>query len=120
MSDVDVESLVYEWFVWKSAGIFLERDAQVIGDSNVRFPTGYQQLLIFMKCYSERIVEYYYRQIRKRDIRILAEQEDCKEFFVLWKHRGSTRMLRIHETKIRIEVQEKINEIINRMSDDQA
>lgn len=112
MPEDDVGTLVFEWYVWKSAIGYFERDSKLISNSEVRFPRGYQHIFNYMGCYAQRLAEYFSRQLRRRDVRILGEKTDRNEHFVLWKHRGETRMLRIHENKLRYVVQLKMNEMV--------
>lgn len=116
MSDSDVEALVRSWFVWKSAAQYLEQDAKVIKASDVRFPKGYAHILNYIERYAKSMTEEAARHMRKRDIRILGEQMNQNEYFVMWKHRGKTNLLRVHDNSLRLEVQKKMNEVVEKMN----
>lgn len=53
------------------------------------------------------------KELRLSEVKIIKEKLDRGELFVVWSHQGVTDILRIHEGKLRTEVQKKVDGLIN-------
>ncbi len=53
-----------------------------------------------------------YRKLRQRGVRILGEHKDQDEYFIMWQFRQETGMLRLTRHQLKVEMQQKVEELI--------
>ncbi|MFM1654027.1 hypothetical protein ACI7RC_18285 [Brevibacillus sp. B_LB10_24] len=54
------------------------------------------------------------KKLRLSDIRIISEKKRG-EYFVIWKHRGETKMFRFNANKLQVEVQKRWSELTEKV-----
>jgi hypothetical protein len=109
---VEPHELVQTWLLWHQAVEFLKHDIPLMESSETRFPivyAGFLRLLGKAAFTKEREAA---KELRRAGITILGEKTDRGEYFVMWRQGGQTEMLRIHEAKLRVEVQKNIDELM--------
>jgi len=113
----EISRKINSWLAWRQAAEYIKIDREKIILMPVKLSVGYGMML-------ERFVEdiYFraqeeYKQLRKTGISILGVQFDKDEHFVLWKHLGETKLLRIHDMDLRKEAQKKVDELTREIAE---
>ncbi|UFJ42047.1 hypothetical protein LOK74_05985 [Brevibacillus humidisoli] len=96
---------------WRHVVSCLRHDALLIEGLDLRFPRAYQLVWKFWIDAAQVMAHATHADLRRVDIRLLGDQLDQGEHFVLWKYRGETRLLRLSQQKLHLAVQQKINEL---------
>ncbi|WP_139491811.1 hypothetical protein [Brevibacillus dissolubilis] len=105
--------LITTYLAWTRAIPKLEHDAQLIELSTTKLSYGYAHVLRFLLPVARSMAFAAQKDLKRLDIRILAEHEERGELFLLWKHRGETHMLRMRRNKIQALVQAKVDELVS-------
>lgn len=115
---VETKQLVLTWLHWHQAVEFLKHDIPLMESSDARFPTVYAGFLRLLgkKAYAKE--QEAAKELRRAGITILGEKTDRGEHFVMWRHGGQTDLLRIHEVKLRAEVQKKVDMLMCNLTDE--
>ncbi|MBO8162361.1 MAG: hypothetical protein H0Z34_01435 [Brevibacillus sp.] len=100
------------WLTWKQAVSFLRGDATLVAGSRLRFPRAYKLLWRFLTDAAQAMEEAAYADLRRLDVRLLGNQLDRGEHFVVWQHRGKIRILRVRKEQLRANVQRKLAELM--------
>lgn len=109
--------LVMSWLLWHQAAAFLQHDKSLVESAPVRFPKEYGMILQRLGQQANHKAQEAYRQLRRAGISILGKKVDRGELFLMWKHRGQTELLRILEAKLRAEVQKKVDELMENLTE---
>lgn len=112
---MEVDRLIRSWLVWRETSLHLQNDKQVIASSSVRFPMGYEYLLQYLLSASQFMTQTSYRRLHKKEVRILGEHKENREYFVLCKHQQKTRMIRMTHDQLMGEMQKKMEELIRKI-----
>ena len=115
---MDAAELVRSWFAWRKTVEFLRHDREKILGAPVRFPKDYAFVLERFEREAQARESDLRSQLRRHDVRILGEVTDRGEHFVTWRWGGQTEMLRIHEAKLRVEVQKNIDELMVKIAEE--
>lgn len=109
---LDGNERVMTWILLHQAVKYIQQDLPKVESAGLRFPFVAGGLLrqIGSRVYAKE--QEMTKDLKANGIRIVKEKMDQGELFVVWSHRGSTDIFRIHEGKLRSEVQKKIDELI--------
>ncbi|MFM1655529.1 hypothetical protein ACI7RC_26045 [Brevibacillus sp. B_LB10_24] len=117
LGDKMVEELILEWLCWRTAEEYMRSDWNLVHQMMGGLKLGPAHFYIFQHFAREikAMEQAVGKRLRQNDIRILAEQKDRGEHFVVWKHRGETKMFRIHQSKLQTEVQKRWSELTEKV-----
>lgn len=110
---MELDELVFEWIVWHQAVEYIKQDLPKVESANLRFPFLAGGILRQLGNNVYRKEQEVAKELRSSGIKIIKEKLDRGELFVVWSHQGMTDILRIHEGKLRTEVQKKVDGLIN-------
>ncbi|TRY24373.1 hypothetical protein FOI68_17120 [Brevibacillus sp. LEMMJ03] len=110
--------VVLSWLLWHQAVEFLKHDIPLMESSDTRFPIVYGAYLRLLGKAALTKEQEATKGLRRAGITILGEKTDRGEYFVMWRQGGQTEMLRIHEQKLRAEVQKKIDKLMVKIAEE--
>jgi hypothetical protein len=110
--------LVMTWLLWHQAVEFLKHDIPLMESSDTRFPIVYGAYLRLIGKAALTKEREAAKEMRRAGIAIMGEKNDRSEHFVMWRWGGQTEILRIHEAKLRAEVQKKIDELMVKIAEE--
>lgn len=114
---MEANEQVMTWLVWHQAVKYIQQDIPRVESMDLRFPSLATWVLRLLGSQVYKMEQETAKVLKANGIRIVKEKVDQGELFVVWSHRGSTDIFRIHEGKLRSEVQNKINELmVNRIA----
>ncbi|AIG25161.1 hypothetical protein GOP56_19855 [Brevibacillus sp. 7WMA2] len=109
---MEIQEQIFAYVIWKEAGKYLKRDTELLINSSLKLGMAYGHLLSFLCEVAYGMEKAVAKDLRKIDVRMLAIEEDRGETFVLWKHRGENRLMRIPFARIKRQIQEKMEDMI--------
>ncbi|GED35041.1 hypothetical protein P9G84_31410 [Brevibacillus centrosporus] len=110
------EEIMLEWLYWHHAVEYMKQDIPKVESAELRFPffAGWVLRQIGSQAYAKE--QEAAKELRENKIRILKEKLDQGELFVIWSYRGNSDIFRIHERKLRTEVQKRIDELMMKVT----
>ncbi|WP_232698818.1 hypothetical protein [Brevibacillus daliensis] len=113
---MEAQDFVISYVIWKEVASLLFQDSVIVGSSQLKLTHGYEHLLVFLREVALSMEKAALVDMRRKDIRMLAVEEDRGELFILWKHRGKNKMERVKIPYIRRCAQEKMEELVKTMN----
>ncbi|WP_156829089.1 hypothetical protein [Cohnella laeviribosi] len=110
--------LVLTWLLWHQTVELLKHDIPLMESSDTRFPivyAGFLRLLGKAAFTKEREAA---KELRRAGITIIGEKNDRSEHIVMWRWGDQTEILRIHEVKLREEVQKMIDKLMVKIAEE--
>lgn len=115
--DMEANEIVENWFIWRKTVDLLLHDKAAFENAQLKLPRGYADTLEQFARDAYAKAQEEYRQLKRAGISILGDQVDQGEHFILWKQRGETRLLRIHDKQLRDEASTKLNELVGSVAE---
>jgi len=115
---MNANEYVLSWLLWHQAVKYLQHDIPLVEEAAIRFPRQYGGMLRLIGKEAHNKEQEAARELRRNGIRILGEKLEHGELFLMWQQKGETEMLRVLESKVRFEVQKKLNELMQKFADD--
>ncbi|QDX92672.1 hypothetical protein EEL32_22935 [Brevibacillus laterosporus] len=110
---MEIQEQIFAYVIWKEAGKHLKSDIELLINSPLKLGKAYGQLLSFLCELAYAMEQASAKDLRKVDVRMLAIEEDGGETFVLWKHKGENRLMRIPFVRIKRQIQVKMEDMID-------
>ncbi|QOS97520.1 hypothetical protein JNUCC42_13025 [Brevibacterium sp. JNUCC-42] len=110
---MEIQEQIFAYVIWKEAKRHLKSDTELLTNSPLKLGKAYGQLLFFLCEVAYAMEQASAKDLRKIDVRMLAIEEDGGETFVLWKHKGENRLMRIPFVRIKRQIQVKMEGMID-------
>ncbi|EJL44037.1 hypothetical protein PMI08_02155 [Brevibacillus sp. CF112] len=112
---VDPKERMHNWFILHKTVDFLKKDLDCSKDAPLRLPFALTESIRLIGSTAYAAERASAKELKITGIRLLKEFYDQREYFVVWSYRGETHLLRLHENAVRIQVQKRVQEFIEKI-----